>query len=147
MMNTNVTTKLKIKQPAHKVFEAIISPTEIGHYWFSSSSERWAEGKRITLRYEEYSAEGIISVLEIETNKKIVFSWGKEHGEVTIVTITLEESQGETIITVVESGFNAHDPEIMAKMMGQKEGWIYTLTCLKGYLENGINTLRASLIH
>ncbi|MEB7454808.1 SRPBCC family protein [Lysinibacillus sphaericus] len=147
MMNTNVTTKLKIKQPAHKVFEAIISPTEIGHYWFSSSSERWAEGKRITLRYEEYSAEGIISVLEIETNKKIVFSWGEEHGEVTIVTITLEESQGETIITVVESGFNAHDPEIMAKMMGQKEGWIYTLTCLKGYLENGINTLRASLIH
>lgn len=147
MLNTNVTTKLKIKQPAHKVFEAIISPTEIGHYWFSSSSERWAEGKRITLRYEEYSAEGIISVLEIETNKKIVFSWGEEHGEMTIVTMTLEEYQGETIIEVVESGLNAHDPEIVTKMMGQKEGWIYTLTCLKGYLENGINTLRASLIH
>ncbi|MDC6269622.1 SRPBCC family protein [Lysinibacillus fusiformis] len=147
MLNTNVTTKLKIKQPAHKVFEAIISPTEIGHYWFSSSSERWAEGKRITLRYEEYSAEGIISVLKIETNKKIVFSWGEEHGEVTIVTMTLEEYQGETIIEVVESGLNAHDQEIVTKMMGQKEGWIYTLTCLKGYLENGINTLRASLIH
>ncbi|MED4889613.1 MULTISPECIES: SRPBCC family protein [Lysinibacillus] len=147
MLNTDVTTKLKIKQPAHKVFEAIISPTEIGHYWFSSSSERWAEGKRITLRYEEYSAEGIISVLEIETNKKIVFSWGEEHGEVTIVTMTLEEYQGETIIEVVESGLNAHDPEIVTKMMGQKEGWIYTLTCLKGYLENGIKTLRASLIH
>ena len=147
MINTDVTTKLKINQPAHKVFEAIISPTEIGHYWFSSSSERWAEGKRITLRYEEYSAEGIISVLEIETNKKIVFSWGEEHGEVTIVTMTLEEYQGETIIEVVESGLNAHDPEIVTKMMGQKEGWIYTLTCLKGYLENGINTLRASLIH
>ncbi|MCR8853714.1 SRPBCC family protein [Lysinibacillus fusiformis] len=147
MLNTNVTTKLKIKQPAHKVFEAIISPTEIGHYWFSSSSERWAEGKRIILRYEEYSAEGITSVLEIETNKKIVFSWGEEHGEVTVVTMTLEEYQGETIIEVVESGLNAHDPEIVTKMMGQKEGWIYTLTCLKGYLENGINTLRASLIH
>lgn len=147
MLNTDVKTKLKIKQPAHKVFEAIISPTEIGHYWFSSSSERWAEGKRITLRYEEYSAEGIISVLEIETNKKIVFSWGEEHGEVTIVTMTLEEYQGETIIEVVESGLNAHDPEIVTKMMGQKEGWIYTLTCLKGYLENGIKTLRASLIH
>jgi len=147
MMNTDVTTKLKIKQPAHKVFEAIISPSEIGHYWFSSSSERWVEGKRITLRYEEYSAEGIISVLEIETNKKIVFSWGEEHGEVTIVTIALEEYQGQTIIEVVESGLSAHDPEIVKKMMGQKEGWIYTLTCLKGYLENGINNLRASLIH
>ena len=61
----------KINQPAHKVFEAIISPTEIGHYWFSSSSERWAEGKRITLKYEEYGAEGVITVLEMEMNKKL----------------------------------------------------------------------------
>lgn len=147
MINTDVTTKLKINQPAYKVFEAIISPTEIGHYWFSSSSERWAEGKRITLNYEEYGAEGVITVLEMEMNKKIVFVWGEEHGEVTMVTITFEESQSETIITVVESGLNAHDPEIVTKMMGQKEGWVYTLTCLKGYLENGVSNLRASLIH
>lgn len=146
-MSTDVTTKLKIKQPAYKVFEAIISPTEIGHYWFSSSSERWTEVKRITLTYDEYHAEGAITVLEMEANEKVMFAWGEEHGEVTIVTIALEESQGETIITVVESGFNAHDPEIMAKMMGQKEGWVYTLTCLKGYLESGVSTLRASLIH
>lgn len=147
MINTSVTTKLKINQPANKVFEAIISPTEIGNYWFSSSSERWGEGKRITLKYDEYQAEGVITVLELEADKKILFVWGEEHGEVTMVTITLEESQKETIISVVESGFNAHDPEIVAKMMGQKEGWVYTLTCLKGYLENGISTLRASLIH
>lgn len=147
MINTDVTTKLKINQPTHKVFEAIISPTEIGHYWFSSSSERWAEGKRITLKYEEYGAEGVITALEMEMNKKIVFVWGEEHGEVTMVTISFEESQSGTIITVVESGLNAHDPEIVTKMMGQKEGWVYTLTCLKGYLENGVSNLRASLIH
>jgi len=147
VINTDVMTRLKINQPAHKVFEAIISPTEIGHYWFSSSSERWAEGKRITLKYEEYGAEGVITVLEMEMNKKIVFVWGEEHGEVTMVTVSFEESQSETIITVVESGLNAHDPEIVTKMMGQKEGWVYTLTCLKGYLENGVSNLRASLIH
>lgn len=50
MINTDVTTKLKINQPAHKVFEAIISPpTEIGHYWFSSSSERWGKVKESRL--------------------------------------------------------------------------------------------------
>ena len=26
---------------------------------------------------------------------------------------------------------------------GPKEGWVYTLTCLKGYLENGASNLRA----
>ncbi|QPR67606.1 SRPBCC domain-containing protein [Lysinibacillus macroides] len=147
MMNMLVTTKLKINKPAHQIFEAIVSPTEIGNFWFSSSSERWDTGKRIILKYKEYHAEGVITVLEIEPDKKIVFSWGEEHDEITMVTISLQQQQSETIIEVVESGFDAHDPEIVAKMMAQKEGWVYTLTCLKGYIENGISNLRASLIH
>ena len=51
------------------------------------------------------------------------------------------------MIEVNESGLKEDDPEIVNKMIGQKEGWVYMLTCLKGYLENGINNLRASLIH
>lgn len=146
-MNTQVTTKFKINKPNNEVFEAFVSPSKIGNFWFSSSSERWEKGKRITLRYDEYNAEGVITVLEIEDNKTIVFSWGEEHGEETVVAITLKEDDTSTIIEVIESGLKEDDPEIMVKMMGQKEGWVYTLTCLKGYLENGVNNLRASLIH
>jgi uncharacterized protein YndB with AHSA1/START domain len=146
-MNTQVTTKLKINKPANEVFEAIVSPSKIGNFWFSSSSERWEKSKRITLRYDEYNAEGVINVLEIEDDKKIVFTWGEEHGEETMVAISLKEDDTSTIIEVNESGLKEDDPEIVEKMIGQKEGWVYTLTCLKGYLENGINTLRSSLIH
>ncbi|MCM2534576.1 SRPBCC family protein [Neobacillus pocheonensis] len=145
-MNTQVTTKLKINKPANEVFEAIVDPSKIGNFWFSSSSERWEQGKTVTLRYDEYNAEGAINVLEVENNKKIVFSWGG-YGQKTVVTITLKEADTSTIIEVNESGLKEDDPEIVAKMIGQKEGWVYTLTCLKGYMENGINTLRASLIH
>lgn len=134
-LNTQVTTKLKLNKPANKVFEAFVSPSKIGNFWFSSSSERQEKGKRITLRYDEYNAEGVINVLEIENNKKIVFSWGEEHGEETVVTITLKEDDTSTIIEVNESGVKEDDPEIVEKMIGQKEGWVYTLTCLKGYLE------------
>jgi uncharacterized protein YndB with AHSA1/START domain len=146
-MSTEIKTKLKVHKPASEVFEAFVSPSKIGNFWFSSSSERWEEGKRVILRYDEYNAEGIINVLEIEENKTIIFSWGEEQGEITKVLITLEEQDGSTIIEVNESGLKEDDPDIMAKMMGQKEGWVYTLTCLKAYLENGINNLRASLIH
>jgi uncharacterized protein YndB with AHSA1/START domain len=146
-MNTQVTTKLKINKPANEVFEAIVSPSKIGNFWFSSSSERWEKSKRITLRYDEYNAEGVINVLEIEDDKKIVFTWGEEHCEETMVAISLKEDDTSTIIEVNESGLKEDDPEIVEKMIGQKEGWVYTLTCLKGYLENGINTLRSSLIH
>ncbi len=121
---------------------------KIGNFWFSSSSERWEQGKLITLIYEEYNAKGTINILEIEVNKKIVYSWGGEHDQETIVTITFNELDSTTtIIEVNESGFQEDDSEIVSKMMGQKEGWVYALTCLKGYLENGITDLRASLIH
>lgn len=145
-MNKEITTKLKINKPAHEVFEAFVDPSKIGNFWFSSSSERWGQGKTVTLRYDEYNAEGVINVLEVADNKKIVFSWGEE-GQETVVTLTLTEEDTGTIIAVNESGLKEDDPKIIAKMIGQKEGWVYTLTCLKGYLEHGIRDLRASLIH
>jgi uncharacterized protein YndB with AHSA1/START domain len=147
-MNTQVITKFKIHKSVNEVFEAIIDPEKIGNFWFSSSSERWEQGKKITLRYDEYEAEGIIDVLEVDESKKIVFSWGGEIGEETVVTITLKElDDSDTIIEINESGFKVDDPEIVNKMLGQKEGWVYMLSCLKAYLENGVNNLRASLIH
>ena len=147
-MDTQVTTKFKINKPTNEVYEAIVDPVKIGNFWFSSSSERWEQGKSVTLRYDEYGAKGVINVLEAVENKRIVFSWGGGSDEETVVTITLKELDNtSTIIEVNESGLNEDDPEIVNKMLGQKEGWVYMLTCLKGYLENGINDLRASLIH
>ncbi|CAH0151486.1 SRPBCC family protein [Peribacillus simplex] len=145
-MDTQIITKLKIDKPTNEVFEAIADPERIGNFWFSSSSERWEQGRTLTLRYNEYDAEVVINVLEVEENRKIVFSWGGNDQE-TIVTITLKElDKMSTIIEVNESGLKEEDPELINKMIGQKEGWVYTLTCLKGYLENGVNTLRASII-
>ncbi|KQU19448.1 hypothetical protein ASG65_23915 [Bacillus sp. Leaf13] len=146
-MDTQVTTKFKILKPVNEVFEAIVDPEKMSNYWFSSGTGRVERGKTITWRYDEYNAEGVINVLEVEEDKKIVFSWGG-NGQETVVTITLKELDNtSTIIEVNELGFKEDDPEIINKMIGQKEGWVYMLTCLKGYLENGISNLRASLIH
>ncbi|MGG0283617.1 SRPBCC family protein [Peribacillus butanolivorans] len=146
-MDTQVTTKFKILKPVNEVYEAIVDPEKMSNYWFSSGTGRVEQGKMITWRYDEYNAEVVINVLEVEEDKKIVFSWGG-YGQETVVTITLKELDNtRTIIEVNELGFKEDDPEIINKMIGQKEGWVYMLTCLKGYLENGINNLRASLIH
>ena len=53
----------KINQPAHKVFEAIISLLKSGIIGFLAVPKD-GEGKRITLKYEEYGAEGVITVLK-----------------------------------------------------------------------------------
>jgi uncharacterized protein YndB with AHSA1/START domain len=142
-----VQTKFKIQKPTNEVFEAIVDPEKMSNYWFSSGSDRVEQGKTITWRYDEYNAEVGIKVLEVETNQKIVFSWGPEE-DGTVVTISLTESdQSSTVIEITESGFKEDDPNLLERMVDQKGGWVYMLVGLKAYLENGVNTLRASLIH
>lgn len=141
----NNITKIKILKPANEVFESFVDPIKIGNFWFSSSSERWEQGRTITLRYDEYDAQGGIKVMEIEENKKIVFCWGY-NGEGHTVTITLDElDSSTTIIEVIEEGFNGKDDNLIGNLLDNKEGWVYMLTCLKGYLEYGAD-LRASLV-
>lgn len=141
----NNVTKMKIMKPVNELFEAFVDPVKLGEFWFSSSSERWEQGKTITLRYDEYNAQGDIKITEIKTNKKIVFYWGA-NGEGNRVTITLNQlGNSESIIEINEEGFNENHDNIISQLLDNKEGWVYMLTCLKGYLEYGVN-LRASLV-
>ncbi|MNO75791.1 hypothetical protein D3C76_668530 [compost metagenome] len=146
-MDTQVITKFKIAKPVNEVFEAIIEPEKMSNYWFSSGTGRMEQGKTISWRYEEYNAEVDIHVLKVVNNQTIIYSWGESDQE-TLVTIALTELEPAcTVIEVNESGWKETDPDIVSKMIGQKEGWVYVLTCLKAYLEHGVYTLRASLLH
>ena len=53
----DIVTKMQVNVSSNQVFEAFVNPEYIGGFWFTSSSERWEEGKTITLRYEAYNAE------------------------------------------------------------------------------------------
>jgi uncharacterized protein YndB with AHSA1/START domain len=141
----NNLTKIKINKPANEVYEAFVDPSKIGNFWFSSSSERWEEGKTVTLRYEEYGAQGDINITSIMENEFIEFRWGPK-GEENTVTIKFIEEDKATIVEIKEDGFNESDGDFIWKILDNKEGWVYVLTCLKGYLEFGATTLRASLL-
>ncbi|MCQ6280605.1 SRPBCC family protein [Bacillus sp. EB600] len=142
----NNLTKFKIEKPTNEVFEAFVDPSKIGNFWFSSSSERWEQGKTITVKYDEYDAQIDIEVLEIKVNKKIVFRWGA-NGDGHIVTVTLKNiDHTGTIIEVSEEGFREDDDELINQLLDNKEGWVFMLTCLKGYLEFGVTKLRGGLV-
>ncbi|MFF2754976.1 SRPBCC family protein [Psychrobacillus sp. NPDC058041] len=142
----NNLTKMSILKPANEVFESFVDPLKIGNFWFTSSSERWEQGKAITLIYDEYNATVDIKVMEILENEKIVFKWGTPEDE-HIVTISLKElNNNHTIIEVNEEGFKENDEELISKLIDNKEGWVYMLTCLKGFLEFGISDLRSGIV-
>jgi len=146
-MISEITSKMRIDKSTSEVFEALVDPEKIGNYWFSNSSGRLEEGKKIKWIYHEYNAELTIKVVEVEQDKRIVYKWGEGEHETTVTFLLAEEQDGSTVLEVTESGFKTNDPELVNILLDQKEGWMYMLTCLKGYLENGISTLRGSLIH
>ncbi|WP_324295637.1 SRPBCC domain-containing protein [Rossellomorea vietnamensis] len=91
---------------------------------------------------KEYDAQGDIHIVDIQEEKKIVFEWAGNH-KVTI-SFTQEET-GSTIVGVKEEGFDKDNEHVINELVDNKEGWVYMLTCLKGYMEYGVN-LRASLV-
>lgn len=97
--------------------------------------------------WQDRACRGAVAyrIIEIEPEKKIAFRWGAG-GEGRLVTITLKEADRATLVEVVEEGFHEHDPQFLSHVLDNKEGWVYTLTCLKGYLEYGVTKLRAALI-
>ena len=80
--------------------------------------------------------------MEMEADRKIVFQ--DEAGHLVTITLT-EDSQPFTIIEVIEEGFGETGTEFISELIDNKEGWVYTLACLKAYLEYGVN-LRAALV-
>jgi len=145
-MEIQVNTKLKIAKPVNEVFEALVNPTLMANYWFSSGSGRLEQDKTITLRYEEYNAEVELTVVEIQDNRKVAFKWGAP-GDEHLVTISLNElDHTTTVIEVNEKGWNESDEDLINNLLGNKEGWVYMLTCLKAYLENGSSNLRVAIV-
>ena len=142
----NNLTKMKISKSANEVFEAFVDPAKIGNFWFSSSSELWEQGKKITLIYDEYNAEVPMEVKEIELNRKIVFQWGANGEGHTVTIILIELDDSSTIVEVNEEGFNENDADFIGQILDNKEGWVFMLTCLKAYLELNVSKLRAGLV-
>ncbi|MGW7889342.1 SRPBCC domain-containing protein [Staphylococcus xylosus] len=133
----DIVTKMQVNVPKENVFEAFVNPNQIGGFWFSSSSERWEQGKTITLCYEEYNAELEVQIGSIENNKSIEFIWGNHP-----VTIEFEGIGESTVVTTIEKDFDTQDVE---QLLGQKEGWVYMLSCLKAYLEHNVS-IRAAIL-
>lgn len=133
----DIVTKMQVNVPKENMFEAFVNPNQIGGFWFSSSSERWEQGKTITLCYEEYNAELEVQINSIEDNKSIEFIWGNHP-----VTIEFEGIGESTVVTTIEKDFDTQDVE---QLLGQKEGWVYMLSCLKAYLEHNVS-IRAAIL-
>jgi uncharacterized protein YndB with AHSA1/START domain len=131
-----VKTEMKIDKPPEVVFEAIVEPTQMAGYFISHGTARMQGGQSVVWRWDDYGAELTIKVAQADP-ERICFEW-EATGKPTTVEIELESKNGGTLVRASEWGW-PEDTEGILKYGGQMQGWVHMLTCLKAFLQYGIN--------
>ena len=133
-----VEVALQILKPVNEVFEAIVNPEKMTNYFISKSSGRMMEGRQVTWRFPEFEEGFPISVIKIEQDKYISYTWEVD-GEDLLVEMQLTPVDGDSTLLTITEKSRENDEAGIRWLKSNTSGWANFLACLKTYLEYGIN--------
>ena len=140
MRELEINTSLQISKPITEVFNAIIDPAEMAHYFIAHGSEKMQDGKSIIWIFPEFPDMKIeVKVIKLKSPELIIFEWEGSKGISLEVKIKLEERPENTTLVRVSEGKMKANEEGIIWLKRNTEGWANFLACLKAYLEYGIN--------
>lgn len=140
MRELEINTSLQVSKPITEVFNAIIDPVEMAHYFIAHGSEKMQEGKSIEWTFPEFPDMKIeVKVIKLKSPELIIFEWEGSKGISLEVKIKLEERTENTTLVRVSEGKMKANEEGIIWLKRNTEGWANFLACLKAYLEYGIN--------
>ena len=143
-MDLRFTVAGRIAKPVAEVFEAVADPSQLSRYFTTGGAKgRMETGATVYWDFHDVPGEFPVEVLEVETNRRIVFRWaadddGAPEGYNTTVTMEFESLEdGRTLVTISEEGWRQTEGGLKASY-GNCNGWMQVLCSLKAYLEHGI---------
>jgi uncharacterized protein YndB with AHSA1/START domain len=143
-MNTNklsAIAKTRIRRPPTKVFSAFADAHEMSKFWFTRRDEGLKKGGSVSWfvgdRDDAISFD--VHVKKLSEPKEIVIEWLAHDGNPTEVTWTFEETdEGDTILTIEESGFVGSDDAIVEQALDSAGGFNQVIIAAKALIEHGI---------
>jgi uncharacterized protein YndB with AHSA1/START domain len=128
---------IEIRAPRERVWDALTLPEELLH-WFPTehAAVDLRPGGLASFVWDESADEAVVDI--VEPPDRLVFRWRPAGLDrpYTTVSFTLEEIEGGTKLTLVESGFALLPDQIAQQSQeGNDEGWRKELEELKTYLE------------
>jgi uncharacterized protein YndB with AHSA1/START domain len=127
--------EMLIRKPVEEVFEAFINPEITTKFWFTKSSGRLEEGKRVKWDWEMYGASAELDVKEIVENKRIFIEF---HDSTTVEWIFTAREENETFVSITNTGFTGNSDEIVNQVIDATGGFTITLCGLKALLEHDV---------
>jgi uncharacterized protein YndB with AHSA1/START domain len=134
-MTDRIEKKILLKAPRSRVWRAIVDRAEFGT-WFGVSfpAGHFAKGEKVKGKitypgYEHLVME--VDVAEVEPERRLAFRWHPNAVDpnadysaepTTLVTFTLHDADGGTMLTLVESGFDKIPLHRRAEAIRSNEG-------------------------
>ena len=148
-MGYEFTVRGRIARPVHEVFEAVVDPAQLSHYFTTGGAEgRLATGATVTWDFHDFPGAFPVHVVEVVPDKRIVLRWDAPPDEdpagsyQTTVTMGFEALEdGRTLVSIHEAGWRENADGQKASY-GNCEGWTGMLCAMRVWIEHGIN-LRA----
>lgn len=129
-----------VRRPPETVFEALADPALTTRIWFTRSSGRVVAGARLRWEWEMYGASADISVLDVEENHRIRFTWSGHDPEhpTTVEVRFIPWKEDSTFVHVTESGFTGDGDKQAARLADSTHGFTSLLASLKALVEQGV---------
>jgi uncharacterized protein YndB with AHSA1/START domain len=139
MEQLEIKTALQINEAQKTVFDAIVEPSNMSHYFISESSGKMEEGKTISWKFPEFEESFPVQILKVIPNEYVLFEWDGAQGRKLRVEIRLEKTEGPATIVRITEGKMEVDAEGIQWYGQNTGGWANFLASLKAYVEYGIN--------
>ncbi|WP_068943470.1 SRPBCC family protein [Chryseobacterium timonianum] len=131
-----VEAQMLIRKPIEDVFEAFINPEVTTNFWFTKSTGKLEEGKKVTWEWEMYGVKNVVNVHQIIPNQLIKTVWGEPSVNVDYEFKTMENG---TLVIIKSYGFTQTGEEMLRQVNDNTGGFTTVLDGCKAYLEHGIN--------
>jgi uncharacterized protein YndB with AHSA1/START domain len=138
--NLSAKAKIRIRRSPSEVFTAFADASAMSKFWFTRRDDGLKEGESVSwfIGSGEDSISFDVRVQELNHPNKIVIVWERD-GAYTQVTWSIEETeQGDTILTIEESGFTGSSDAIVEQALDSTGGFNQVIIAAKALLEHGI---------
>lgn len=146
LSNRQMTITRLINAPRERVWEAFTNPEQIVKWWgpngFTNTTESMEVKPGGVWRFMMHGPDGtdwpnLISYLEVTPPERLVFDHGDfENPKQFQTTITLEEQDGKTLVTLSALFPTAEEYQIKVEQVGAIEGGKQTLARLDEFVSN-----------
>ena len=138
--NLSAKARIRIRRSPLEVFTAFADAGAMGRFWFTRRDDGLKEGESVSwfIGSGEDAISFDVRVKELRRPNRIVIEW-ENGGEYTQVTWSIEETeQGDTILTIEESGFTGSSDAITERALDSTGGFNQVIIAAKALIEYNV---------